>query len=203
MQSYPRPDNACEWMGEQEDNIIYKHAWLTSYGILIDGSLAHGDFDVHRSRGGGNVGITPRVFLTRLVETARCGVAGVIAIDRHTNTTAIDIVVRFNGVVVAVPSSVVGIGKISLAPRAIELTIFIPVAGLRERNLTIGGNTNDSLVAGFQIEEEPSVAARASHVSTGSLPVISDFVPQSNSDWTVGSEGDGVIMAIRIAIAQG
>ena len=157
---------------------------------------------MHRSRGGGNIGVTPRVFLTRLVETTRFGVTGVIAIDRDTDTTAVDIIVRHDGIVIAVPSSVDSIGKIGLAPRAIELTVSIPVAGLRERNLTIGGDTNDSLVAGFQIEEEPSVAARAGHVSTGSLPVISDFVPQSNSYWTVGSEGDGVIMAIRIAIAQ-
>ena len=157
---------------------------------------------MHRSRGRGNVGVAPRVFLTRLVETASLGVTGVIAIDRHTDTTTVDIVVRLDGIVVAVPSSVVGVGEIGLAPRAVELTVSVPVAGLREGDLTVGGDANHSFVAGFQIEEEPGVAACAGHVSTGSLPVISDFVPQSNSDWAVGSEGNGVIMAIRIAIAQ-
>lgn len=57
-------------------------------------------------------------------------------------------------------------------------------------------------MAGFQIEEKPSVAARAGHVPTRSLPVISDFIPQSDSDCAIGSEGDGVIMAVCIAIAK-
>ena len=158
---------------------------------------------MHRSRGCGNVGVAPRAFLTRLVETATLGVTGVIAIDRHTDTATVDIVVRLDGIVVAVPSSVVSVGEIGLAPRAVELTVFVPVARLREGNLTVRGDTNHSFVAGFQIEEEPGVAARAGHVSARSLPVISDFVPHSNSDWAVGSEGNGVIMTIRIAIAQG
>ena len=157
---------------------------------------------MHRSRRRGNVGVAPRVFLTGLVETASLGVAGVIAIDRHTDTTTVDIIVRLHGIVIAVPSSVVGVGEIGLAPRAVELTVSVPVAGLREGYLTIGGDANYSFMASFQIEEEPGVAARAGHVSTRSLPVISNFVPHSNSDWAVGSEGDGVIMAIRIAIAQ-
>lgn len=156
---------------------------------------------MHRSRR--RIGVASCVLLTGLVETARFGVTGVIAIDRHTKTTAVDIVVRHDGIVVAVPGSIVGVRKVGLAPWAIELTISVPLAGLRERNLTIGGNANDSLVASFQVEEEPGVAARAGHVPTGGLPVISDFVPQSDSDCAVGSEGDGVVMAVGVAIAQG
>ncbi len=154
---------------------------------------------MHRSRR--RVGTASRVLLTRLVETACFGVTDVIAIDCHTYTAAVDIVVRFNGVVVAVPGSVVGVREIGLAPRAVELTVFVPLAGLRERNLTVGGDANGSLFAGCKIEEEPGIAARAGHFPTGGLPVVSDFVPQSNSDCAVGGEGDGVIMAVRVAIA--
>ena len=154
---------------------------------------------MHRSRG--RVGAASRILLTGLVETALFGVTDIIPIDRHTDTTTVDIVVRFDGVVVAIPGSVVGVREVSLAPRAVVLAVPVPGASLREGNLTIGGDTNDSLVAGFQIEKEPGVAARAGHVATGSLPVISDFIPQSDSDSAVGSEGDGVIVTVRIAIA--
>ena len=154
---------------------------------------------MHGSRG--RISVASCVLLTFFVKTARFGVTGVIAINQNTDTTTVDIVVRHNGIVVAVPGSVVGVGEISLAPRAVELTILVPVADLSKRNLAVGGDANDSLVASFQIEEEPGVAARAGHVPTGSFPVISDFIPQSDSDCAVGSEGEGVIMAVRIAIA--
>lgn len=147
------------------------------------------------------VGVASCVLLTCFVEATRFGVTGVIAINRHTDTTTVDIVVRHNGIVVAVPGSVIGVREIGLAPRAVELTVSVPVAGLSKRNLTIGGDTNNSLVAGFQIEEKPGVAARSGHGPTRSLPVISDFIPQSDSDCAIGSEGDGVIMAVRVAIA--
>ena len=143
------------------------------------------------------------VLLTRLVETALFGITGIIAIDRHTDTATVDIVVRFDGIIIAVPGSVVGVREIGLAPRAIELTVSISFADLGEGNLTVGGDTNDSLVASLEIEEKPGVAARAGHVAIGSLPIISNFIPQSDTDCAVGSEGDGVIMAVCIAIAQG
>ena len=149
------------------------------------------------------VGFASRVLLTGLVEAARIRVTGVIPIDRHTNTTTVDIVVRFDGIVVAIPCSVIGIREIGLAPWAVELTVSVSVAGLREGNLTVRGHANDSFVAGFQIEEEPGVAAGASHAATGSLPIVSHFIPQSDSDCAVGSKGDRVIMAVGIAIAYG
>ena len=155
---------------------------------------------MHRSRG--RVGLASRVLLTGLVETARFGVTGVIAIDRHTDTATVDIVIRFDGIVVTVPGAVVGVGEIGLAPRAVELTVLISVTSLREGKLTVGRDANDSLVAGFKVEEEPGVAARAGHVPAWSLPVISNFVPHSNSDWAVRSEGNGIIMALLVAIAQ-
>ena len=143
--------------------------------ILIPWSLAHANFDMHRSRGW--VGVASCVLLTGLVETARVGITDVIAIDRHTDTTTVDIIVRFHGIVIAAPGSVVGVREIGLAPRAIELTVFVPVAHLREGNLTVGGDADDSHVVGRKIEEKPSVTARAGHLSTRSLPVISNFVP--------------------------
>lgn len=156
---------------------------------------------MHRSRG--RIGTASCGLLAGLVEAARVGITGVKAFDRHADTTTVDIIVRFDGIVIAIPCSVVGVREIGLAPRAIELTIFVPVADLREGNLTISSDADDSLVVSRKIKEEPGVAARASQVSTGSLPIISNFVPQSNSDRAVGSEGDGVIVTVGIAIAQG
>lgn len=151
---------------------------------------------------GGRVGTASCLLLTGLVETARLGITGVIAIDRHTDAAAVDVVVRFDGIVVAVPGTVVGVRKIGLAPGAIELTVSVPLAGLREGYLTVRGNANDSLFVGRQIEEEPSVAARAGHRPTRSLPVVSNFVPQCDGDCAIGNKCDGEIMAVRIAITQ-
>ena len=167
--------------------------------LLVAYSLAHADFDMHRS--GGGVRVASCVLLTRLVETTRVGITDVKAIDRHTDATTVDIVVRFDGIVVAVPGSVVAVREIGLAPRAVELTVSVPLADLRERNLTIRGNADDSLFIGCKIEEKPGVAACAGHGSTRSLPVITNFVPQSNSNWALGIEGDGVVVAVGIAIA--
>lgn len=130
---------------------------------------------MHRSRG--RVGIASCVLLTGLVKTAPVGITDIIAIDRHTDPTTVDVVVRFNGIVVAAPGSIVGVGEIGLTPRAIELTISIPVADLREGNLTVWSDADDSVIVGRKIEEKPGVAARASQLSTWSLPVISNFVP--------------------------
>jgi len=168
--------------------------------LLVACSLAHADFDMHRSSR--RVGVASCVLLTGLVKTTPVGITDGIAIDRHTDTTTVDIVVRFDGIVVAVPGSIVGVREIGLAPRAIELTVSVPVADLREGHLTVRGNADDSLFVGRKIEEKPGVAARAGHGSTRSLPVISNFVPQSNSNWALGIEGDGVVMAVGIAIAQ-
>lgn len=85
---------------------------------------------MHRSRG--RVGIASCVLLTGLVETAPVRITDVKSIDGHTDSTAVDIVVRFDGIVVAAPGPVVGVREIGLAPRAIELTVFVPVADLRE-----------------------------------------------------------------------
>ena len=149
------------------------------------------------------VGAASCVFLTGLVETAFFGITGLVAIDRHTDATTVDIVVRFDGIIIAIPGSVVGVGEIGLAPRAIVLTVSVPFAGLGEGNLAIGGDANDSLVASLEIEEKPGVATRAGHVATGSLPIVSNFIPQSDSDCAVGSESDGVIVTFFIAVAQG
>ena len=154
---------------------------------------------MHRSCG--RVGIASCALLTGLVETACVGITGVVSIDLDTDTTLVDIIVRFDRIVVAVPGSVVGVRKISLAPGAIELTVFVPVADLRKGKLTVGGDADDSLVVCCKIEHEPGVAACAGHAPARSLPVVSNFVPQSNGDWAVGSKGDGVIMAVGIAIA--
>lgn len=154
---------------------------------------------MHRSRR--RVSIASCALLTRFVETARAGITFVKAIDRYTDTTTIDIVVRFDGIVVAAPSSVVGVREIGLAPGTIKLTVFVPVADLRKGNLTVRGDTYDSLLVGRKIKKEPGVAACAGHGPTRSLPVVSNFVPHGDSDWAVGIEGDGVILAIGIAIA--
>ena len=156
---------------------------------------------MHRPRR--RIGVASCVLLTRLGETALFGITGVIAVNRHTDTTTVDIVVRLDGIIIAVPGSVVGVREIGLAPRAVELTVAVSVADLGEGNLAVGGDTNNSLVASLEIEKKPGVAARAGHIATGSLPIISNFIPQSDTDCAVGSEGDGVVMAVRIAIAQG
>lgn len=154
---------------------------------------------MHRSRG--RISIASCALLTRLVETARVGITCVKAIDRHTDTPTVNVVVRFDGIVVAAPGSVVGVREIGLAPGAIELTVFVPIADLRKGNLTIRGNTDNSLLVGCKIKEKPGVAARAGHGPTRSLPVVSNFVPQCDSDWAVGIERDGVVLAVGIAIA--
>ena len=81
------------------------------------------------------------------------------------------------------------------------MTIAVPVADLREGNLTVGGDTDDSLLVGRKIKKKPGVAARAGQAPTRSLPVVSNFVPQCDSDCAFGIERDGVVMAIGIAIA--
>ena len=81
------------------------------------------------------------------------------------------------------------------------MTVSVPVADLREGNLTVSCDADDSFLVSREIEEEPGIATGASQGATDSLPIISNFVPQSDSDWAVGSEGDGVIMAVGIAIA--
>lgn len=154
---------------------------------------------MHRSRG--RVGTASCFLLASLVEAALVGITRVIAINRHTDTTTVDIVVRFDRIVVAVPGSVIGVREIGLAPRTIKLTVFVPVAHLREGDLTVRGDADDSLLVGSKIEEEPGIAACAGHAPTGSLPVISNFVPQSHSNCAIRCEGDGVIMAVGIAIA--
>lgn len=154
---------------------------------------------MHGSRG--RVGLASCVLLTGLEETAPVGVTDVVAINLNTDTATVDIIVRHDGIVVAVPGAVVGVGEISLAPRAVELTISVPFAGLGERKLTVGGDADDSLVASLKIEKEPGVATGAGHVSLRSLPVISDFVPNCDGDCALGMEGDGVIMAVRVAVA--
>ena len=156
---------------------------------------------MHRSCG--RVGVASCALLTGLVETAGIGITGFIAIDRHTDTATVDIIVGFHGIVVPARGFIVCVRKISLAPGTIELTIFVPVADLREGKLTIRGDADDSLVVSRKIEKEPGVAARAGHGPTGSLIVIANFVPQSDGDWAIGSEGDGVIVTVGIAIAQG
>ena len=138
-------------------------------------NLAHADLDMHGSRWG--VGIASCALLTRLVETACVGITDVVAIDRYTDTTSVVIIVCFDGIVVPAPGSVVGVREISLAPRAVELAVSIPVADLREGNLTIGCDADDSLLVGCKIKEKPGVAACAGQGSTRSLPIISNFVP--------------------------
>lgn len=130
---------------------------------------------MHRS--GRGVGIASCVLLTGPVETAGVGITDVVAIDRHTDTTTVDIIVRFDGIVEAVPGCVLCVRKIGLTPRAIELTVCVPVADLREGNLAIRGDADDSLVVGRKVEGEPGIAAGASHGPSGCLPVISNFVP--------------------------
>lgn len=148
------------------------------------------------------VGVASCAFLTRLIETACVGITDVVAINLYTDTTTVLITVCFDGIVVPAPGTIVGVREIGLAPGAVELTILVPVADLREGNLTVGCNADDSLVVGRKIKEKPGITARSGQTSTGGLPIISDFVPQSDSDWAVGREGDGVIMAVGIAIAQ-
>lgn len=123
------------------------------------------------------VGIASCALLTRLVETACVGITDVVAIDRYTDTTTVLITVCFDGIVVPAPGTVVGVREISLAPRAVELTVSIPVADLREGYLTICSDADDSIFVSRKIEEKPGVAARSGQRSTRSLPVISDFVP--------------------------
>ena len=101
---------------------------------------------MHRT--GGRVGVAPRVLLAGLVEATRAGITDVEAVDRHADAAAVDVVVRLDGIVVAAPGSVVGVGEVGLAPRAVELAVFVPVADLREGNLTVGGDADDGLVVG-------------------------------------------------------
>ena len=138
-------------------------------------TLAQANFDMHGSRR--RVRIASCALLTSLVETASVGITDVVAIDSYTDTTTVDEIVCFDGIIVTARCTIVAVRKIGLAPGAVELPVFIPVADLREGKLTVGCNADDSLVVGRKIKEKPGIAARSGQRSARSLPIISDFVP--------------------------
>ncbi len=168
------------------------------------GDLSHSDREVSRLASW-NVRVAARVQLGGADKAVRILATAVEASSAHSQKSSVACAVGDGGAVVARCSVIgrIGISKICLAPSAVKLTCgSTSITCLRECDLTVGGEREDRGLTRGKREFEEGIATGASLDTTRSLVIITDFVPQSNLDVAVGSEGDCIVMAVGLAIAQ-
>ena len=168
------------------------------------GDLSHSDREMSRLASW-NVRVAARVQLGGADKAVRILATAVEASSAHSQKSSVACAVGDGGAVVARCSVIgrIGISKICLAPSAVKLTCgSTSITCLRECDLTVGGEREDRGLTRGKREFEEGIATGASLDTTRSLVIITDFVPQSNLDVAVGSEGDCIVMAVGLAIAQ-
>ncbi len=166
--------------------------------------LSHSDREVSRLASW-NVCIAARVQLGGADEAVRLLATAVEASSAHSQKTSVACAIRDGRAVVARCTIIgrIGISKICLAPSAVKLTGgSTSITCLRECDLAVWGEREDCGLTRGKREFEESIATGASLDTTRSLVIITNFVPQGNLDVAVGREGDRIVIAVGLAIAQ-
>ena len=168
------------------------------------GDLSHSDREVSRLASW-NIRVAARVQLGGADEALRLLATAVEASSAHSQKSSVACAVGDGGAVVARCAVIgrIGISKICLAPGAVKLTCgSTSITRLGECDLAIGGEREDRGLTRGKREFEESIATGASLDTTCSLVIITNFVPHGNLDVAVGSEGDRIVIAVSLAIAQ-
>ena len=168
------------------------------------GDLSDSDREVSRLASW-NVRVAARVQLGGADEAVRLLATAVEASSTHSQKSSVACAVGDGGAVVARCTVIgrIGISKICLAPGAVKLTGgSTSITCLGECDLAIGCEGEDRGLTRGKREFEEGIATGASLDTTGSLVVITNFVPQGNLAVAIGSEGDRIVIAVGLAIAQ-
>ena len=168
------------------------------------GDLSHSDREVSRLASW-NIRVAACVQLGGADEALRLLATAVEASSAHSQKSSVTCAVGDGGAVVA-RCAVIGriaISKICLAPSAVKLTCgSTSITCLGECDLAIGGEREDRGLTRGKREFEEGIATGASLDTTRSLVIVTNFVPHGNFDVAVGSEGDRIVIAVGLTIAQ-
>lgn len=170
--------------------------------IPISEILTHGNLNVS-GLARWDVCIAASVQLAGADEAMCLLATGVKARCAHSEKTCIALTVGNGRAIVTRCTTVSSVTKVSLAPRAVELTgCTVSVAGLGECNLGVRRHGEDCFLTFCKLEHEECVTARTGQGPIRHRRVITILVPQRNLDVAGGCESKREVVATSIAVRQ-